>query len=394
MSCPDTGILEQNLTFTIQAKDSAGAPVDADSLPTYEIYEGEASLGVTGTMALLDDAGTTGFYSEKIALTTAIGYERFKTYTIRVETVIAGIVVSVPFSFLMYGESDAVTGATGDFLTTVARFKAYMGITSNDDDTLISNLIASGTNAIQQFCNRIFVDDTYREFYDGDGGSEVALHQFPVINVKMLGIGRQDAFMIKNSSSDAYHAFVSINATEIQLVVQGGTNADDSSLTLSSYTTLTALFAAITALDKGWGITSNDILAVWSAIELLPTGKGLRCLDEYASPQLPEEPSADFVTDTTAGIIKLFGRFPRGFENVVVRYVAGYETIPADLEQICIDLVKSYYDKRKVSAALKGEKIGDYAYTNMSAKDSAGATSASGLPSDIAVRLQQRRTKV
>ena len=215
MSCPDTGVLEQNLTFTIQAKDSDGAPVDADSLPTYEIYEGEASTGITGTMALLDDAGTVGFYSEKIALTTALGYERFKTYTIRVFTAISSVVVAVPFSFLMYGETDTVTGASGDFLTTVARFKAYMGITSSDDDTLISNLIASGTNAIQKYCNRDFVDTTYREFFDGDGGSELSLHQFPVINVKMLGVGRQDAFMIKNGSSDAYHAFVTITDSRI-----------------------------------------------------------------------------------------------------------------------------------------------------------------------------------
>ncbi len=395
MSCPDTGILGENLTFSIQASDPAGSPVDTDSLPTYKIYENATDTEiVSGTMAKLDDSGTTGFYSETVALTAALGYERFKTYTIRVVAAIDSVAVVVPFSFLVYGESDTVTGATGDFLTTTARFKNYAGITGSDDDTLIGLLVARATNAIQKFCNRDFVLTTYREFYDGDLGFELTLHNFPVTNVAMLGVGREDAFMIKNTSADAYNAYVSVTDTKIKLVVQGGDNADDSSLTLADYATLTLLIAAITALDKGWQMILNGTEAVWSAIELLPTSKGLACLDDYATPKLPQEPTADFHTDNTAGILKFCGRFPKGFENIVVRYTAGFATIPADLEQICIDLVKHYYDVRKVSTALKGEKIGDYSFTTFSAKDSTGGSSASGLPADIAVRLQEWRTMV
>ena len=154
MPCPTTAILTENLVFTIQAKDANGSPVDADSLPTYKIYEDETGTEiVSGTMALLDDTDTTGFYSEQIGVTTANGFERFKSYAIRVETLINSVAVAKVFQFICIGVEDAVTGATGDYLTTTARFKNYAGITSSADDTLIGLLVARATATIQTFCN-------------------------------------------------------------------------------------------------------------------------------------------------------------------------------------------------------------------------------------------------
>jgi hypothetical protein len=389
MSCPNIGILEQNITFSAQFTDASAIPTDLDSLPTYKIYEEVTNTQIaSGTMAKQDDANTEGYYIEKIATTTGLGYETLKTYTIRVEGLASGVVVATVFSFIVLGQSD-LTVASGDLLTTVARFKLYMGITSSDDDTLIGQLITRSTNAIQIFCNRDFVDTTYREFYDGDGQSELTLHQFPVIAVTMLGVGRRDAFGIQNTSTDAYHAQVSITESDMTLQVQGGTNDGSETITLASYSTFTALFTAIVALDKGWTVTQDANLVQWSAIELLPTGKGLQCLTEIAYPEIPDEPVADFITDTKAGILKYFGRFNRGFENVVVRYTAGYVDIPGDLEQICIDLTKQYYDKRNISSNLKREKIGDYEYETGLGSSTGSISSMSG---DITMRLRKWMT--
>ncbi len=393
MPCPDYAVLEKNLTFTTQAENQSGTPVDTDSLPTYKVYEDETGTEIaSGTMAKLDDANTLGFYSEQLDTTSANGYEHLKTYNIRVTTAIAGTSVIAVFPFICLGDGD-VTVNTGDQLTTTARFKSYAGITGSDDDTLIGLLVSRATNAIQVHCNRDFVVTTYREFYDGDGQNELNLSNFPIISVSMLGVGRQDAFSIQNSSSDAYNAQVSISSTGMQLQVQGGDNEDDTTLTLADYATLTALFTAITALDKGWIILQTAELVVWAAAELLPTGKGLQCLADYAIPQLPEEPASDFATDTEAGILKYFGRFDRGFSNIVVRYSAGYASIPADLEQICIDLVKTYWDNRKVNTSLESEKFGDYSYKTKADNPSTGSKII-GLPPTIAGRLSSWRTNV
>lgn len=386
MPCPNYGVLEKNLTFSIQARSSSGAPVDADSLPAYKVYEDETGTEiVSGTMALLDDANTTGFYSEQLAVTTANGYERLKTYTIRITTAISAVSVAKALSFICMGEAD-VTVASGDALTTTARFKTYAGITSADDDTLIGLLIARATGAIQNYCERTLVSTTHRDFYDGFSGDMLVLDNYPVTAIQMLSGARQTAFGLMNTSTDAYHAMASVTTTGLRLLVQGGDNADDTTLTLASYSTLTDLFTAITSLAKGWGILQNSTLNVWSPTELLPTTMGSSCLNTYADIYIPDDPLNGFVVNSDAGVVRVSG-FSRSFQGITIRYTAGYSSIPADLEQICIDLVGIYYDSRKINLMLSSENIGDYSYVTKAGKDN-----YSKMPLQITQRLQPWRS--
>ena len=385
MGCPDIAILTKNLTFTTTSVDSSGSPVDADALPTYSVYEDETGTAIlTGTMAKLDDTGTTGFYSEQIALTTASGFESGKTYNIKIDTDINTTSVSKTFSFILLDSAVSATLTTaGTTLSSLANVKEYMGISVETYDTLLGNLLLRATYDIQKFCQRIFISADYREFYSGDGSTDLVLNNYPVTKVQYLSANRRAAFAISNSSTDAYHAMVSVNETELRLLVQGGDNADDTSLTLASYTNMTTLQAAITALDKGWGMITNSSLAAWSPTELLPVLAGSHCLQDYADVFIPDEPITDFIVDKTSGIIRSNSRFYPGFDNIAIRYTAGYATIPADLEQICIDIVKIRFDMRDKNWLLSSEKIGDYGYVTK-----AGAANYAGMPSHITVRLE------
>lgn len=71
---------------------STSAVTDADSLPTYRIYEDETSTPIlTGTMSKLDDANTTGFYTERIQCSTGNGFEDGKSYTIYMYATVGGV---------------------------------------------------------------------------------------------------------------------------------------------------------------------------------------------------------------------------------------------------------------------------------------------------------------
>lgn len=85
--------IDDNLTFyATTSRFDTGNGTDADSAPTYRVYEEETATPIlTGTMALLDSTNTAGFYSEQIALTAANGFEQAKCYAIY----IAGTVNSV-----------------------------------------------------------------------------------------------------------------------------------------------------------------------------------------------------------------------------------------------------------------------------------------------------------
>lgn len=82
-----------NLTFYLNTHNpSGGAATDATGSPSYEVYEEETGTSIlTGSMSKLDDAGTTGFYSEQIACTTGNGFEQGKYYGIYIEATVSGV---------------------------------------------------------------------------------------------------------------------------------------------------------------------------------------------------------------------------------------------------------------------------------------------------------------
>jgi len=386
MACADLAILGQKLTFTLNIKDSNGTPVDADSAPSYSVYEDETGTAIlSGTMTLLDDAGTTGFYSEQLDITSANGFERYKSYSIRSTATISGTDYTHVDSFLCLGGSDTFTATTGA-LTTYANLISYADIAEGTDETLLTALINRATSAIQKYCDRTFISASYCEFHDGDGTTDILVDEYPIISVEMLAVGRIDAVALKNTSADAYNAYVQVDSTDMKLIVSGGTNAGTSTLTLGDYSTLNALITAITALDKGWSASlQTSIYSNWGPSELYPID-GAGCLSNstvgqsnIAYLQIPNAPEYNYRVQKETGIITRNLSFPKGIQNIMVKYAAGYETTPADLEQICIDLVLNWYYARKREKGLLKERIGDYSYEVQA--------NTKGMPNDIKNRL-------
>jgi len=102
MGCQTEVAIGDNLTFSICAHDpDTGGLTDADSEPTYRVYEDETATPIlTGTLTILDDANTTGFYTELIACTAANGFEAGKSYTIYIQATVDGDTGGVAFSFV------------------------------------------------------------------------------------------------------------------------------------------------------------------------------------------------------------------------------------------------------------------------------------------------------
>ena len=378
MGCPTQCILGQNLTFTIQARAATGAPVAATGAVSYSAYEDETATAiVTGSMTQL--ASQTGFYSEQIECTTDNGFERYKSYTIRITATVSSVSVAKTYTFLCLGTEDTVTATTGA-LTSTANFKSYAGITSTDDDTLIGYLVSRATAEIEKYCKRTLRSATHRELYSGCGDGIVVLKNYPVIAISMFSKSITDSFGIKNTDSNAYRASVKVvdasgAASALTCTIYGGANAGSDELTISSYATNTLLMAAITALGKGWTVLTGQYDS-WDPAELLPITE-LECLDSYVYPPIPEDNENDYRTDYDTGVIYPNTATSTGESNIVVKYTAGYATTPADLEQACIDLVKYYYDARQKDFSVNSKKLGDYSFT----------LKAESIPDDIKVRL-------
>jgi len=103
--------IDDYLTFCCNTHDpDTGVATDADSVPTYRVYEDETATPIlTGSMAKLDDANTTGFYSERIQLTAANGFEKGKCYTIYIAATVDSDAGTMHHNFQMEAEVDANT---------------------------------------------------------------------------------------------------------------------------------------------------------------------------------------------------------------------------------------------------------------------------------------------
>ena len=104
MGCPTGVKIGDNLVFSITTHDpDTGAITDADSAPTYRVYEDETDTAIlTGTMAKLDDANTVGFYTELIECTAGNGFENGKSYTIYIEATVDGDTGGISYGFKAY----------------------------------------------------------------------------------------------------------------------------------------------------------------------------------------------------------------------------------------------------------------------------------------------------
>ena len=140
--------IDDYLTFVANTHDpDTGVATDADSVPTYRVYEDETGTPIlTGSMALLDAANTTGFYSERIQLTTANGFEKGKCYTVYITATVDSDTGTMHHNFQIEAEVDANTvSATPD--VNVTQISGDSGA-ANNAETFFDGTGYAGTNNV------------------------------------------------------------------------------------------------------------------------------------------------------------------------------------------------------------------------------------------------------
>jgi hypothetical protein len=109
--------IDDTLTFSVTThRFDTGALTDADGVPTYRVYEDETGTAIlTGSMAKLDDANTTGFYSEQLTLSAANGFEAGKSYNVYVSAAVNSVTGAAASGFKVNAALPAnVTQISGD----------------------------------------------------------------------------------------------------------------------------------------------------------------------------------------------------------------------------------------------------------------------------------------
>lgn len=167
MPVPTIGLLTKSFSWSFDVRDTYGASADADSAPTYSIYEHETSTAVvTGTMTKL--GSVTGFYTEDIDLAIASGFESFHTYQLRIAWTYNSKDYNKTYAFTVLGADTLAEAGGGSYPVSLADMKLHLKseTAETDDDTLITTLISAATANCEEFQHRSYITQTRILYYD------------------------------------------------------------------------------------------------------------------------------------------------------------------------------------------------------------------------------------
>lgn len=205
--------IDDTLTFSVLTlSPTTGGVADADAVPTYRVYEDEASTAIaTGSMAKLDDANTTGFYTEQLTLSTANGYERGKSYTVYITASVSSTTVGTVRQFQVartpadvFTQTTAIQAVTDNLpdsgaLTSIAQASALTTV-DTVADSIYSRLGAPSGSSIAADIANVSADNTAR-----------------LIGTTIATITSQTQFTLTAGSSDddAYNGMVFLPTDQV-----------------------------------------------------------------------------------------------------------------------------------------------------------------------------------
>lgn len=106
-----------------------------------------------------------------------------------------------------------INNAVQKALSTLSRAKAYLEISGDSKDTIVTLALNHATDAIEGFCKRHFLRQTYtNEIYDGSGGDTLVLRNWPVSSVSSLQV---------NTSGDSTESWNTIESSRYHVYEDG-----------------------------------------------------------------------------------------------------------------------------------------------------------------------------
>lgn len=355
------------------------ASFHADAFAIYDTLANNATstIRVTPTSVVLvgDDSGTDTITFAGLAADT------LGDLIEAIESANANLVVTplidedeVAASDLVRRSTTSIAGESNEATLLVERAAQL--------DLLIEGAVAG----IETYLGRGLFSATYRERVFPREGL-ITLEQPNVTSVDVFSADPQDAITVRYDGS-AEIATVEVTDTAVVLRSAGST-VTTTSLAFATYGDTGALATAIAAV------------ADWSASArvTVPTSRLVRSPAWDANGQAVEvqywdDWDGEHEIDYAEGQIRI--RIPDfgsawGYRGMgYCSYTAGWTTLPKDIENVVLNVVKATYDATSKDGSVISERLGDYSYTLASQAFSGGSGSAA-IVSQLPVLERYRR---
>jgi hypothetical protein len=257
-------------------------------------------------------------------------------------------------------------------LTTLAKLQTYLGLSAGTDEGLLEDSIDAASAMIENTLDRKIMSREYWEWRDVAGNTRsISVRNPPITRIECVAVGSNTAITVSGDpAADAIGLSVHVQEDKVYLCRMDATGQKhQTSLSFGSHNTIAEMAAAI---DGTTGFNAASLMN--GPVQLLhPTG-GFNVYGTTAYLTAAWDVTIDTRVDYGNGIIHLisdswpsdhwFTEFRAGNRNVLLHYVGGYETVPYDIEQICLEIAAGLYRDRKRDTGVQSESLGDYSYTN------------------------------
>lgn len=248
-------------------------------------------------------------------------------------------------------------------LTTLANLKAYLGITAFTDDTILERSIDRASRQIVSYCDRQFVSQTFVEWIDSLGTDRLRLKHSPAEKVIFVGASTETVMSIRMTDATLIFASCGVDDEHLHISRVSSTGSlTTSNIALASHDTVAELASQVNAIS---GFVAETVVNI-PALHIRRLA-GADLMNRTVLLEGATEGLSDYGIDSERGII--FGKTLKRYQSILVRYTAGYTTIPYDVEQACLLIAARLYRNRQKDSGVASESLGGYSYSTRTAAE-------------------------
>ena len=270
--------------------------------------------------------------------------------------------------------------AAKDLITSARAAQGIQAYPIVPDPTgVLAVLVTSISDAIEKYCRRRFIKQSYDEQYNGDGDRRLLLRQYPIQSVQSVRYRPVTVLKVTNTDATNVQARVSVTSVGLKLFrSNAGVGSTDTSCTFAGNPTLTQLAAAVNALGHGWSaqvVGDSTNYGGWPSADLyVPNSygdalEGSGVLESqgaqstvvgsgnssFAELKMHTFELQGYQWDARGWLLRAIPYtdpelmnpedlvWPVGINNFRIQYTAGYSTIPEAVQEACAEWVSMTY---------------------------------------------------
>lgn len=249
------------------------------------------------------------------------------------------------------------------YIAWTSQYLAELNLAAGDQ-TRVEALIDAAGKSIDKYLRRKIEQAEYDDIYWIKGDGTIFLRAYPVDRITRILSNRQIVLHVTSSAVVSSFATSSTALTLTTIVNGSRTNV---SLAYATYPSLTLLVAAINATST-W---SADLAGGFGAYPSADLMAGQTGLGNGSPVNLWTDTSSPYECDCATGMVRITDtqywlatgsfNYPQFYNRCRVVWTGGYSTVPTDLQRVCAELVKFYWDSK--AGLINSETLGEYSYS-------------------------------